>query len=170
MVPEADPEDRARPTKIVETYLGYYDSPIGLIEVCATREAITSLYFVAGRQYGVAGNGHIRHALRQLRAYFRGRRETFDLPLGLQGTPFQQRVWQAIAAIPYGQTISYAELARAVENPRGLRAVGAATGRNPIAIIVPCHRVIGSHGEMVGYGGGLWRKEWLLLHEGALLV
>ncbi|MBN1641534.1 MAG: methylated-DNA--[protein]-cysteine S-methyltransferase [Anaerolineae bacterium] len=170
MKPEVAPTDRAQPSKVVETYLGYYESPIGLIEICATRDAITSVHFVAAQQYGIAGNGHIRHALKQIRAYFARHRQTFDLPLALEGTPFQERVWQAIASIPYGQTLSYAELARAVENPRALRAVGAAAGRNPIAIIVPCHRVVGSHGEMVGYGGGLWRKEWLLRHEGALLA
>ena len=92
----------------------------------------------------------------------------FDLPLDAHGTPFQQRAWSALREIPFGQTISYAELARRTGDVRAVRAVGAANGRNPIPIIVPCHRVIGADGSLVGFGGGLERKRWLLEHEGAL--
>lgn len=101
----------------------------------------------------------------QLQAYFAGERFVFDLPLAPQGTPFQLKVWHTLQAIPYGETISYAELARRIENPRAVRAVGAANGSNPIPIIIPCHRVIGSNGALVGYGGGLHIKKMLLALE-----
>ncbi|HEX5073371.1 MAG TPA: methylated-DNA--[protein]-cysteine S-methyltransferase [Gemmatimonadaceae bacterium] len=108
----------------------------------------------------------IDEARRQLVAYFAGRLRTFDLPLAPNGTDFQRRVWSALREIPFGTTISYAELARRVSNSAAVRAVGAANGRNPIPIIVPCHRVIGSDGSLTGFGGGLHRKQWLLRHEG----
>lgn len=101
----------------------------------------------------------------QLAGYFDGERRVFDLPLHPKGTPFQERVWKALLEIPYGEVRSYIDLARAVGNPKAVRAVGGANGSNPISIIVPCHRVIGADGSIVGYGGGLERKEWLLAHE-----
>lgn len=104
----------------------------------------------------------------QLGAYFAGALRDFTLPLAPNGTDFQRRVWRALEAIPYGATISYAELARRVGSTAAVRAVGAANGRNPIPIIVPCHRVIGSDGSLTGFGGGLDRKRWLLRHEGVL--
>ena len=104
---------------------------------------------------------------RQLTEYFSGLRHRFALPLDLHGTAFQLRVWQALCDIPYGETISYAELARRIGNPAAVRAVGLANARNPISIIVPCHRVVGSSGRLVGYGGGLERKRFLLRLEGA---
>ena len=107
----------------------------------------------------------LRPACEQLRAYFAGRRQAFDLPLAPQGTPFQQQVWRALCEIPYGETISYGELARRIGKPTSSRAVGAANGQNPIAIIIPCHRVIGANGKLTGYAGGLHRKEFLLGHE-----
>ena len=106
-------------------------------------------------------------ARRQLVAYFDGRLTVFDLPLAPNGTDFQRRVWTELTKIPFGATISYADLARRVSNSAAVRAVGAANGRNPIPIIVPCHRVIGSDGSLTGFGGGLRRKRWLLRHEGA---
>jgi methylated-DNA-[protein]-cysteine S-methyltransferase len=109
----------------------------------------------------------IGEARRQLTAYFASRLEVFDLPLAPNGTEFQRRVWNELTKIPFGATISYAELARRVSNVAAVRAVGAANGRNPIPIIVPCHRVIGSDGSLTGFGGGLPRKQWLLRHEGA---
>lgn len=107
----------------------------------------------------------MREALRQLGAYFSGRLTAFDLPLSMKGTDFQRRVWRALLQIPYGETCSYAELARAIGAPAAVRAVGAANGRNPIAIVVPCHRVIGANGKLVGYGGGLPMKQMLLRLE-----
>lgn len=107
----------------------------------------------------------LRAAARQLEEYFAGTRQQFDLPLHPSGTPFQLEVWGALLTIPYGETVSYAEIARRIRRPRAVRAVGAANGANPLSIIVPCHRVIGSHGDLVGYGGGLPVKRWLLAHE-----
>ncbi|MFC5706795.1 methylated-DNA--[protein]-cysteine S-methyltransferase [Aeromonas eucrenophila] len=103
--------------------------------------------------------------IEQFEAYFAGRLQRFDLPLAARGTPFQQSVWQALCEIPYGETTSYLEIARAIGNPKAMRAVGAANGRNPLSIIVPCHRVIGRSGELIGYGGGLPIKRWLLALE-----
>ena len=107
----------------------------------------------------------MREALRQLRAYFAGDLEGFDLQLAPDGTPFQQKVWKALCKIPYGETISYGELAKRIGNPNASRAVGLANGSNPIPIIIPCHRVIGSNGKLTGYGGGLPIKEKLLALE-----
>jgi methylated-DNA-[protein]-cysteine S-methyltransferase len=104
-------------------------------------------------------------AISQLEGYFSGTLQKFDLPLSLEGTGFQKQVWAGLLKIPYGETISYGELARSVGRPSASRAVGLANGRNPLAIIVPCHRVIGANGSLVGYGGGLDRKVWLLQHE-----
>jgi methylated-DNA-[protein]-cysteine S-methyltransferase len=105
-------------------------------------------------------------AVRQLREYFAGERRAFDLPLCLSGTDFQKLVWRQLTAIPFGETWSYGQLAKSLGNPSACRAVGLANGKNPIAIIVPCHRVIGADGTLTGFGGGLPRKEWLLTHEG----
>lgn len=107
-------------------------------------------------------------AARQLDEYFAGERREFDLPLAPRGTGFQERVWRALLAIPFGVTRSYGELARTIGRPSASRAVGAANGKNPIAIIVPCHRVIGANGTLTGYGGGLPIKRWLLEHEAKL--
>jgi methylated-DNA-[protein]-cysteine S-methyltransferase len=113
-------------------------------------------------------NPVLKEATGQLRAYFSGRLREFRLPLDYQGTDFQKRVWRQLETIPYGETRSYAQIAAAIGSPRAVRAVGAANGANPIAIIVPCHRVIGSAGKLVGYGGGLPLKQRLLELEGAL--
>jgi methylated-DNA-[protein]-cysteine S-methyltransferase len=110
--------------------------------------------------------GPLREAVRQLAEYFAGDRRKFDLPLRLEGTDFQRRVWQVLTEIPYGETWSYGQLAQRIGNPKGCRAVGLANGRNPISILVPCHRVIGADGSLTGYGGGVERKRWLLAHEG----
>ncbi len=110
----------------------------------------------------------IREAAKQLDDYFVGTRKVFDLPLDPAGTNFQKKVWQELCRIPYGETRSYKQIAEAAGCPKGFRAVGMANNRNPIMIVVPCHRVIGSNGSLVGYAGGLWIKEKLLKHEGAL--
>ena len=103
--------------------------------------------------------------LRQLTEYFKGRRQKFSIPLLLEGTDFQKAVWRQLQKIPFGQTASYGDVARAVGSPRAFRAVGNANNKNPIPLIIPCHRVIGSDGKLVGFGGGIWRKHWLLEHE-----
>ena len=154
----------------METCYAYYKSPIGLIEVGGTEDAVTSLFFVEERRPDVTSNAVCAEAVRQLAEYFDGTREDFELPLELTGTEFQRQVWVELTAIPFGQTVSYGDLARAIGKPTAVRAVGAANGDNPVSIIVPCHRVIGSDGGLTGYGGGLERKEWLLRHEGGLLL
>jgi methylated-DNA-[protein]-cysteine S-methyltransferase len=107
----------------------------------------------------------LKECIAQLDEYFRGKRRKFSVNLDLQGTRFQKRVWQALLKIPFGRTASYREVAKAVGNSKAVRAVGNANRVNPVAIIIPCHRVIGSDGSLVGYGSGLWRKRWLLAHE-----
>lgn len=151
-------------------------SPVGELTLTATASALTGVWFDMSRdkgrrqREGVGGvNAVLERTRRQLEEYFAGSRTEFDLPLDPVGTPFQRRVWDLLRTIPYGATTSYGELARRLGDPRATRAVGAANGRNPIPIIVPCHRVVGSHGELTGFGGGIDRKRWLLEHEGALL-
>jgi len=149
--------------------VAYYQSAIGLIELVGTTTGLKSLIFVeeqSGADLTVPPG--LYAAVEQLDDYFQGRRQQFSLPLAPEGTPFQQRVWHELLTIPYGRTVSYLDIARAIGNERAVRAVGAANGQNPISIIVPCHRVIGSNGQLTGYGGGLWRKEWLLNHEQAI--
>jgi methylated-DNA-[protein]-cysteine S-methyltransferase len=151
-------------------YCVYIDSPLGLVEIAGTATAVTGLDFVDKRRRGTASHSTVARAARQVAAYFEGRRHDFDVPLSFEGTDFQQRVWRQLQTVPYGHTASYQDIARGIGNPAAVRAVGAANGRNPIAIIVPCHRIIGKNGQLVGYGSGLWRKEWLLRHEGSLPV
>jgi len=144
----------------------YYHSPIGIIEIVGTERVITALNFVRRRRPGVAEpNPLLRAAAAQLDEYFRGKRTHFTLALRLDGTDFEKMVWRRLVKVPYGQTTTYADVAGAVGRPKAARAVGQANHRNPISIIVPCHRVIGSDGRLVGYGSGLWRKRWLLDHE-----
>lgn len=114
-------------------------------------------------------NTALKQATDEMKRYVAGERIQFSCPLDLYGTPFQRSVWQTLFAIPYGKTRSYGEIARVIDRPKAVRAVGAANGANPVAIIVPCHRVIGSNGALVGYGGGLPTKEWLLKLEGVVL-
>ncbi len=150
-------------------YIGYYKTAIGLLEIKGTESAVTELKFVEVRRAEYECSPYLDLALRQIAEYFRGERQVFDLNLSLDGTPFQQSVWEKLLTVEYGSTASYKDIAGAIGNPAAVRAVGMANNRNPVSIIVPCHRIIGSNGKLVGYGGGLWRKEWLLGHEGAQL-
>lgn len=144
-------------------------SPVGDLTLTASETALTGVRFPAsGKTAAGATNPILELAAAQLTEYFAGARTTFDVPLDPGGTPFEQRVWDLLRAIPYGTTTSYGALARRLGDPKTTRAVGAANGKNPIPIIVPCHRVIGARGELTGFGGGLERKRWLLEHEGAL--
>jgi methylated-DNA-[protein]-cysteine S-methyltransferase len=142
------------------------DSPVGPLRIEADENVITTIFFHAtepvsrGRLPGVLAKLEA-----QLRLYFSGQLEAFDLPLAPKGTPFQQDVWQALTKIPYGETRSYAEIARKIGRPDAVRAVGAANGQNPIPIVLPCHRVIGSNGSLTGFGGGLAAKRFLLQLE-----
>ena len=147
------------------------ESPVGDLRLTATDGRLSGVAMRDQRhapttsKEWVRDDGWFRDVAAQLAAYFAGEVQTFDVPLGLVGTDFQRRVWSGLLEIPYGTTISYGELARRVGNPKASRAVGLANGRNPVTIIVPCHRVIGAHGDLTGYGGGLERKTWLLRHE-----
>ena len=151
-------------------YHAYYESPIGLVEIGGTATHIVSLYFVEDRRMVSDPHPTILEAVRQVGEYFAGQRHAFELDLALHGTAFQERVWRQLLTVPYGQAATYQAIADALGMPKAVRAVGAANGQNPISIVVPCHRIIGSDGKLVGYGGGLWRKEWLLRHEGYLLL
>lgn len=146
----------------------YLASPIGLLKICANSQGLSAIDFDA-KPDTACGNAITQQAVRELTEYFQGKRQHFDVPLAAQGTEFQQSVWHALTQIPFGQTTSYQDIAQVIGNPKGMRAVGAANGRNPIPIIVPCHRVIGRNGNLTGFSGGLDKKEWLLKHEGALL-
>jgi methylated-DNA-[protein]-cysteine S-methyltransferase len=139
------------------------DSPIGPVGLRSDADGLTEITFHARGAAGARPRaGVLGEATRQLDAYFSKRLRRFDLPLAPHGTPFQLEVWQALQRIPYGDTWSYADLARRIGRPDAVRAVGAANGRNPIPIVIPCHRVIGSNGQLVGFGGGLPLKRWLL--------
>jgi len=149
----------------------YLDSPLGALLVVRDSVGLTGLYLPSGRHPvsvapdWVCDDTAFEDVRTQLAEYFAGRRRTFDLPLHLAGTAFQQQVWAALLDIPYGQTTSYGKTAAAIGSPSASRAVGLANGQNPIPIIVPCHRVIGADGSLTGYGGGLDAKRWLLAHE-----
>lgn len=155
-----------------------YASPVGPLVLTSDGKAITGLHLpesdgsaatMSSDASWSRDRAPFRDAVTQLDAYFAGERTSFELPLHLNGTSFQLLAWNALLTIPYGTTISYGEQARRIGRPAALRAVGAANGRNPVAIIVPCHRVIGSGGKLTGYGGGLPLKQWLLDHEAAVL-
>jgi methylated-DNA-[protein]-cysteine S-methyltransferase len=156
------------------TYYSYMDSPLGTLMLVSDGRSLTGLYMMGHEGAHGPGSSWLHQdeaapfaeARQQLAEYFAGLRKQFDLPLDMEGTDFQREVWWALREIPFGETISYGELARRVGRPQGAQAVGAANGRNPISIIVPCHRVIGADGSLVGYGGGLPRKELLLRLEG----
>lgn len=147
-------------------YTDYLQTPIGLMECKASDIGIRQLIF-CGSEQGVENANNVTDACKvQLLEYFEGSRQAFDLPIDAQGTDFQQAVWGCLSQIPFGQTLTYADIAKKVNKPKGAQAVGGANGRNPISIIVPCHRVIGANGSLTGYAGGLERKLWLLQHEG----
>jgi methylated-DNA-[protein]-cysteine S-methyltransferase len=155
----------------MQTYYSWINSPTGQLLLTANESGITQLAFAEGRHPPAidpswrASEDPLREAINQLKAFFAGELRDFDLPLSPDGTPFQRRVWAALQEIPYGQTTSYGSLAARIGNPAASRAVGLANGSNPISIIIPCHRVIGSNGKLVGYGGGLPNKRWLLEFE-----
>jgi methylated-DNA-[protein]-cysteine S-methyltransferase len=157
------------------------DSPLGPMILAASTQGVCGVWF-EGQRHGPSeermqswtprtSNDLLQEASRQLQAYFAGEIQRFDLPLDLSaGTPFQQAVWQALLTIPLGNSQSYGDLARRLANPKAVRAVGAAVGRNPVSIIVPCHRILGAGGQLTGYAGGLWRKQALLKLEGHALA
>ncbi|MFZ6649595.1 methylated-DNA--[protein]-cysteine S-methyltransferase [Undibacterium sp. TJN25] len=156
-----------------------YDSPVGKLLLAATERGLAGVYFENHRHFKGSdgwvrddGNAILADVKQQLQEYFAGSRRRFELPLDISsGTPFQQQVWQALLDIPFGATASYGELARRIGKPAAVRAVGAANGRNPVSIIVPCHRVIAGSGALTGYAGGLVNKQALLeLEAGDRLI
>jgi methylated-DNA-[protein]-cysteine S-methyltransferase len=153
--------------KNVDTW--YYQSPVGLLEIRSTESLIRELLFCTSPANSETKTSAcpetVLRCMQQLDEYFQGRRKNFDFPFLQDGTSFQKKVWDELAKIPYGKTISYLELSRRIGDTRSIRAVGSANGKNSLVIVVPCHRVIGANGDLVGFGGGLWRKKWLLEHE-----
>ncbi len=151
---------------MAETYTTYYHSPVGLLKISGTNDYISEVTFHDTSTKAEGNKKHIPpmliNCVEQLIQYFNGQRRIFELPLNQTGTAFQQDVWSILTQIPFGKTISYLELARKTGDTKATRAVANANGKNNIAIIVPCHRVIGSDKTLVGYAGGLWRKKWLL--------
>lgn len=151
----------------METHTCTLITPIGALRITGTEAGISAITFLddpAPQSQSVPAA--LADCVRQLEEYFAGARPAFTVELAPQGTPFERRVWAHLLDIPYGETRTYLQIAEAMGDRKTIRAVGRANGRNPLPIIIPCHRVIGSNGDLVGYGGGLWRKEWLLAHEG----
>lgn len=150
--------------------LTYYRSPIGVLAVCGSESGISSLDFLDEEpeetSTGIVYES-MAECITQLDEYFARKRKVFDFKLNPEGTDFQKKVWKALLDVPFGQTSTYLKLAKQLGDANLIRAVGGANGKNPIAIAVPCHRIIGSNGSMIGYAGGLWRKEWLLNFERA---
>lgn len=145
-------------------YVDSFETPLGRMEIQASKEAIQSIMFVDDvmprRPNNVTDIG-----IEQLQQYYAGERTQFELPMDAQGTEFQKQVWSALCGINFGETCSYSDIADAIQNPKAVRAVGSANGKNPLTIVVPCHRIIGRDGSLTGYASGVERKSWLLNHE-----
>jgi len=150
----------------------YFRSPIGPMRLMGTESSLTALDFIEKMGTDDTPNppAVLKETYAQLDGYFKGHRRVFSLPLAPEGTEFQQKVWRELKKIPFGQTAAYGDIARAMGRPKAYRAVGGANNKNPISIIIPCHRIVGSDKTLTGYGGGLWRKAWLLKHEKIKIV
>lgn len=146
-------------------YYKYYDSPVGILEICTNENELVSILYVDEKKEDSVKNSILDKVINQLDEYFLGKRTIFDIEFKLKGTEFQERVWNALTEIEYGETASYKDIAINVGNEKAVRAIGNANSKNIINIVVPCHRVIGANNRLVGYGGGLGRKAWLLEHE-----
>jgi methylated-DNA-[protein]-cysteine S-methyltransferase len=144
-------------------YASRIESPIGRITILADDEFVSEITFAEKATDELSENDLTQKVAKQLNAYFKGELTVFEFPIRQKGTEFQQEVWQNLLSIPYGTTTSYAKFS--AHKPLAIRAIASANGKNDLAIVVPCHRVIGSDGKLVGYAGGLWRKQWLLQHE-----
>lgn len=159
-------------------YFNVYESPIQTLRLVSNGRSLIGLYMMSEKHLLTSQRDWVEdecvapfpETRQQLTAYFTGTLTEFDLPVQMQGTIFQQRVWEALKNISYGTTMSYGELAQQIGQPKASRAVGLANGRNPMSIVVPCHRVIGTNGKLTGYGGGIERKQWLLKHERFILL
>ena len=147
-----------------KTNFAYYQSPIGMIELSEVNKSIDYITFIDSEKTKPTSNNSpiLKKAVKQLDEYFAGKRLNFELPLSPKGTAFQKSVWKVLQGIPHGKTVSYLDIAKQLGDVKAVRAVGMANGKNPIAIVIPCHRVIGANGKLTGYAGGLERKQWLL--------
>ena len=163
--------------KYLESNSTYYKTPIGIAKITGDNNGIQAITFITNylddenpKSIGIAEDipECLRECVLQLKEYFKGERTSFNLRLNPQGTKFQKLVWQELCNIPYGKTISYIVQSKQIGEVRAVRAVAAANGKNPISIVIPCHRVIGSDGSLTGYAGGIWRKKWLLDYESPL--
>ena len=151
---------------MTELHSAYYNSELGWIKITASENGIRKLEFEeSGMANKKIANPYLKECLKELGEYFEGKRKNFTVKLDWEGTNFQKRVWTYLLTIPFGKTTSYMNIAKALGDEKSVRAVGTANGQNNIAIIIPCHRVIGSNGSLTGYAGGIWRKDWLLKHE-----
>jgi len=154
---------------LAESYTTYYHSPIGLLKITGTKDFISEITFHDTTQKSIGNKKDLPplliQCIEELIQYFHGERRVFEFPLNQEGSDFQKKTWNLLMTIPYAKTISYVQLAIKTGDPKATRAVANANGKNNIAIVVPCHRVIGASGELTGYAGGLWRKKWLLDHE-----
>ncbi|MBJ2356614.1 methylated-DNA--[protein]-cysteine S-methyltransferase [Sphaerochaeta sp. S2] len=144
-----------------------YESPIGTLYLTSNQDALLGVSFISEIREEQESSPVLDMAMQQLDAYFNGKLQQFTVPFELQGTAFQKTVWEALCTIPYATVVSYQDIAIAIGNPKAVRAVGMANNKNPISIIIPCHRVIGKQGSLTGYAGGLDKKQWLLSHERA---
>lgn len=156
--------------KTENTFVTYLNSPIGIFQLSFNSEfELTQAQFKEAGQSLIAANAtgiaEIENAVKQFKEYFEGKRSTFNLKLAPKGTVFQKKVWKHLEQIPLGKTVTYQQMANALGDPKVIRAAASANGKNPISIVIPCHRVIGSDGSLIGYAGGLHRKKWLLEHE-----
>ena len=148
----------------------YYSSPVGMIRITEDEGYVTSVHFMDEPvESGKPSTPALKMAVEQLDEYFAGKRKVFDFPFRQAGSDFQQEVWQCLLTIGYGKTISYLQQSKLMKNPLAIRAIASANGKNHMAIVVPCHRVIGSDGGLTGYAGGMWRKKWLLEHEACVM-
>lgn len=143
------------------------ESPLGMMTIQGHEQGISQIFFGTPQERGEPQDPHgwVRMCAHQLQEYFQGQRRSFTVKLAPEGTSFQRQVWDELVAIPFGEVRAYSDVARSINRPRAARAVGGANNANPVAVIIPCHRVIGRNSQLVGYGSGLWRKKWLLEHE-----
>ena len=151
----------------MRTYTTSYTSPVGPLKIECSEDYIRAVIYINGEDAIIQQDEHslLQSCVQQLDEYFSGTRKTFDLPIQQPGTTFQQKVWELLIQIPFGKTISYHDLSKQYGDLKAIRAVASANGKNNLAIIIPCHRVIGSNQSLIGYSGGIWRKKWLLEHE-----
>ena len=155
----------------MNSFVTFYKSNLGILKITVSDSGLKYIEF--DKESSIEENANhplLERTINQLDDYFNGSQKYFDIPLDIQGSEFQKRVWIEVSKIEFGRTATYLEIAKNIGDKNAVRAVGLANGKNPIPIVIPCHRIIGSNGKLIGYGGGLWRKEWFLRHEGSILI